>query len=177
MRPLKVLAITGTLAATLVSFPAAAADRDFKEIVRAISDEFDTKPVHIPLFGLVNAFTRVVKPAGAKHIDLAVFDDLGSQDHDISALGSKIRKAVGEDWSPFIQVRSSNDGNTSDIVLVYVRPDGHDFKLLITTVEPNQATVVQVKLDPKGMQKWIRDPVRSATHTERWNRDREDNEP
>jgi len=60
-----------------------AADREFRTIVDAISSEYHTSPVHIPMFGLVNMVTFFVKPAGTKHIDLAVFDNL--RDHSRAA--------------------------------------------------------------------------------------------
>ena len=41
-----------------------AVDRQFGDIVRAISDEFHTKPTRIPFFGLVNVVAFVARPAG-----------------------------------------------------------------------------------------------------------------
>lgn len=164
MQPLATLTIAATLAASGTAFTAGAADREFKQVVSTISEEFDAKPMHIPFFGLVNVVARVAKPAGAKHVDLAVFDHLGEGDHDTTALTAKIRKAVGEGWRPFIAVRSNHEDDFGEIVLVYIRPEGHDWKLLVTTVEPDNATVMQVQLDPKGLEKWIRNPVDSALH-------------
>ena len=59
-----------------------AADREFTDVVRVISDEFHTRPTSIPFFGLVNVVTAVVHPAGARHIDLAVFEHLNSRDRE-----------------------------------------------------------------------------------------------
>src|SRR5437016_3946483 len=115
---------------------AQAADREFTDVVHAISAEFRTRPMHIPLFGLVNAVAFVVRPAGAKHIDLAVFENLDTRGSDV---GASIRAAVGGSWKPFIQVRSSKHGS-DETVLVYMRPHGSDCKLLVATVERREAT-------------------------------------
>jgi len=122
-----------------------ATDREFKDVVAAISDEFHTRPLHIPFFGLVNVVTYVARPAGTKHIDLAVFENLDSRD-----LPQAIRRAVGGAWKPFVQVWSHRE-----TVLVYVRMEGRDCKLLVTSIEPNEATVVQLRLNPEALQRWL----------------------
>ncbi len=131
---------------------ASATDREFKDVVAAISDEFHTRPLHIPFFGLVNVVTFVARPAGTKHIDLAVFENLDSRD-----LPQAIRRAVGGAWKPFIQVWSHRGGR-SETVLVYVRMEGRDCKLLVTSIEPTEATVVQLRLNPEGLQRWMASP-------------------
>jgi hypothetical protein len=95
----------------LASVSAQAADREFTEVVRVISDEFHTRPTSIPLFGLVNVFAAAVHPAGAKHIDLAIFENLGSRDREGRSLSEAILNAVGRSWKPFIQVRSQRPGH------------------------------------------------------------------
>lgn len=156
-----------------------ATDREFKDVVSAISDEFHTRPMHIPLFGLVNVVTFVVRPAGAKHIDLAVFEDLGSNNREGHDLAGAIQSAVGHAWKPFVKVWS-NRGGHEELTFVYMRPAGRDCKFLITTIEPNEATVVQVKLNPDALQRWLMSP-REATswHPDRRDRDqdRDSDEP
>jgi hypothetical protein len=137
-----------------------AADREFSDVVRAIGDECHARPTHIPLFGMVNAFTAVVHPAGAKHIDLAVFENLDPEDR---PRAGTIQRAVGASWTPFIQVRSGGDHET---VYVYMRQVGRDWKLLLVSMERAEATVVQLLLDADGLARWISDPEHCARH---WN--------
>jgi hypothetical protein len=139
-------------------FHAQAADREFTDVVRAISLEFRTQPMRIPLFGLVNAVTFFVRPAGTKHIDLAVFENLDSRGRDGVDMAASIRTAVGGSWKPFIQVRSSK----GETVLVYLRPHGSDCKLLVATVERREATVVQLQLNPEGLKRWMESPAESS---------------
>jgi hypothetical protein len=159
MRTLRLAFVACAFACTAVH----ATDREFKEIVSAISDEFHTRPVHIPLFGLVNMVTFVARPAGTKHIDLAVFENLGNHDRSGRELAQAVRSAVGAGWKPFVQVWSHHGGQ-EETVLVYMRMEGHDCKLLVTSIEPNEATVVQLKLNPDTLQKWLVSPRESAFH-------------
>ncbi len=86
------------------------AERGFDEIVRAISDQLHARPLHIPFLGLVNAAAFVAHPAGVKHLDLAVFEDLDLDEHAARNVAQAIRAADGG-WKPFIQVRSGNHGH------------------------------------------------------------------
>ena len=159
MRTLRAVLIVCALATAALH----ATDRDFKDIVNALADEFHTRPTHIPLFGLVNVVTFVARPAGTKHIELAVFENLDSRDRDGRDLAQIIRRSVGAAWKPFVQVWS-HKGAQQETVLVYVRPEGRDCRFLITSIEPNEATVVELKLNPDALQKWLVSPRESAIH-------------
>jgi hypothetical protein len=135
------------------------AEHEFNDIVRAISDELHTRPLHIPFFGLVNLATSVAHPAGVKHLDLAVFEDLDLDDHAVKDLAEVIRKSAGGRWKPFVQVRSHEE-----TVIVYMQEDRADCKLLVTTVETGEVTLVEVKLDPEGLQVWLNHPESTALH-------------
>jgi len=108
----------------------------------------------------VNAFAAVVHPAGAKHVDLAVFENLNPEDR---PRAGTIQRAVGGSWTPFVHVRSNRDRET---VYVYMRQSGRDWKLLLVSLERNEATVVQLLLDADGLARWMADPEHSAHH---WN--------
>ena len=137
------------IAGVLCAASLGAADREFRDVVDSISDHFHTRPLHIPMFGLVNMVTFVARPAGAKHIDLAVFENLDSWDSDGRSLAASIRTAAGGSWRPFVQARSSGE-----VVFVYMRPEGDDWRLLVVTVERHEAVVVQVQLNADAL-RWL----------------------
>jgi hypothetical protein len=163
MRSLPLLAAACLLGAV----PAQAVDREFSEVVRVISDEFHTRPTSIPMFGLVNLFAAAVRPAGTRHIDLAVFEHLSDRDREGRNLPESILNAVGRSWKPFVQVRSHRNGH-EETVLVYMRQEGKEWKLLVTAVERDEATVVQLLLNADALAKWMASPERCARH---WNGD------
>jgi hypothetical protein len=128
------------------------AERGFEDIVRLISDRLHTRPMHIPFFGLVNIATFVAHPAGVKHIDLAVFDRVALDGNTALDLAEAIR-GDGR-WKPFVQVRSSRQGH-NETVLVYLEEDRNDCKVLVVSLEPREATVVEVKLNPESLEVWL----------------------
>jgi hypothetical protein len=151
----------------LTAASARAADREFSEVVRVISDEFHTRPTSIPLFGLVNVFTAAVRPVGTRHIDLAVFEHLSDHDRQGRNLTEALLNAVGRSWKPFVQVRSRRNGR-EETVLVYMRQQGNEWKLLVTAVERDEATVVQLLLNADALARWMASPEHCARH---WNGD------
>ena len=153
----------GLIGVLLCGAAATAADREFKDIVRAISDEYHTKPLHIPLFGLVNTVVFVARPGGAKQLDLAVFEDLDTGSGGTVAFSERLRTIVGRSWQPFVHISSRHNGR-EETTLIYMRPEGRDWKMLITTLEPHEATVVELKLSIDSVRRWMDDPVESADH-------------
>jgi hypothetical protein len=151
------------IASCLLGAGAQAADREFTEVVRVICDEFHTRPTSIPMFGLVNLVTAVVHPAGTRHIDLAVFEHLSDHDRQGRNLPESILNAVGRSWKPFVQVRSRRDGR-AETVFVYMRQEGKEWKLLVTAIERDEATVVQLLLNPDALARWLAAPEDSARH-------------
>jgi hypothetical protein len=149
----------------LTAASARGADREFSEVVRVISDEFHTRPTSIPFFGVVNVFTAAVRPAGTRHIDLAVFEHLSDHDRQGRNLTEALLNAVGRSWKPFVQVRSRRNGH-DETVLVYMRQQGNEWKLLVTAVERDEATVVQLLLNADALARWMASPERCARH---WN--------
>jgi hypothetical protein len=161
MKPLLLIASS---VACCISSQAIAADREFKDVVRAISDEFQTKPMHIPMFGLANVVLKVAHPAGAKHVELAIFQNVDRYRTE-SDLVRHVKSAVGRDWQPFVQVHSDRGRQTQD-TLVYMREaGGRDVNLLVVTMQDEQVVVVEAKVDPKELQKFIESPESAA---KRW---------
>jgi hypothetical protein len=164
---MKSLPVAFIASCLLTAASAQAADREFTEVVRVISDEFHTRPTSIPMFGLVNLITAAVHPAGTRHIDLAVFEHLSDRDRQGRNLPEAILNAVGRSWKPFVQVRSRRNGR-EETVFVYMRQEGKEWKLLVTAVERDEATVVQLLLNPDALARWMASPERCARH---WNGD------
>jgi hypothetical protein len=159
MKTALVVAVSWMLSCAVVQ----GAERGFDDIVRAISDELHARPVHIPFFGLVNFATAVAHPAGVKHVDIAVFDDLDLDEHAVRGVAEVIRKSASGRWRPFVQAQSREQ-----TVIVYMEEDRPDCKLLVTTIETGEVTLVEVKLNPEGLQVWLNEPGKTALHNHGW---------
>jgi hypothetical protein len=150
------------LACILAVVPATGADRGFREIVDAISGEFQVQPTRIPFaMGLANAVLFFARPAGTSHIELAVFENLDPRRREGRDLPGMIRSAVGSNWKPFVQVFSRRKGQEEN-VFIFLRNEGRDCKLLIASVERREATVVQLRVNQEALERMLAEPRGAA---------------
>jgi len=146
--------IVAAIAGLALSTPARAADREFKDVVAAICEAFQTKPMHIPLMGLVNGFVKIAHPAGTKQLDVAIFDDLDTSKGGGRNLVESVRWAVGRWMQPMVQDHEMRNGQ-DETVLVYMFEKGKDANILTVVVEKHEVIVTEVRLNPETIQKWI----------------------
>lgn len=152
MRPF--LAIASLL---LVLTPAASAG-EFDWMVREFSRETSVQQLHIPFFGLARFAVAVAHPAGVSGLKLAVFEHPNVQPELFSRIADSIS---GSDWKPMIRVREKN----GEITNIYVQPEGHHMKLLIATLDKDDAVFVQVALKPEKLMKFVDDRKHGWTHS------------
>jgi hypothetical protein len=146
---------TGAIAcAVQMCARANAADREFKDVVAAISEEFQTKPMHIPLMGLVSGVVKVVHPMGTKQLDVAMFEDLDGSKGSGRNLAESVRSAVGRWMQPVVQDHQINNGQDLT-TLVYMFEKGKDVNVLTVIIERDEAIVTEVRLNPETMSKWL----------------------
>jgi hypothetical protein len=161
MRPLSILA--GVL---ILCGLAAARDREFDTIVRSVEARCDTSHTRIPFFGFANFLVKVVRPAGASDLKLAVFEDIRrpifAQEEDFTSL---MQGALGPDWRPFVRVQ---DRRNNEWTCIYASTSANRWKLLIASMEKREAAIIRIKLNPEGMMKWIAKPCQE---TRTWRRD------
>jgi hypothetical protein len=146
MKPALIVAASWMLSCALLQ----GAEREFSDIVRAVSDELHARPLSIPFFGLVNFATSVAHPAGVKHLDLVMFEDLDLDEHAVRNIGEAVRRSAKGRWKPFVEVRSR-----TETVIVYIQEDSTDCKLLVTAVQTGEVTLVEVKLNPANLEVWL----------------------
>ncbi len=142
------------LLAFIFSSPAAARADDFDAVVRNVRAACGGKQVRIPFLGLARFATRFARPAGVKGFKLAVFEGLTSPG-DVAGLGASVRQSLGPQWRPLVRVRS---GGGAEQTYVYVRDAGSNLKLMIVTLDGEQATVIRAKVNPEALARFARDP-------------------
>lgn len=146
------------LAALLLAFvfssPAAARADDFDTVVKNVRAACGGKKVRIPFLGLAGFATRLMRPAGVKSFKLAVFEDL-NRAGDVSGLGAAIGQSLGPGWRSLVRIRS---GHGAEQTHVYVREAGDNLKLMIVTLDGEQATVIRAKVNPEALARFARDP-------------------
>ena len=155
MTRLKSLTVfTALLLAFVCSSPASARADDFDTVVRNVRAACGGKKVRIPFLGLASFATKLVRPAGVKSFKLAVFEDL-TRAGDVAGLGAAIRQSLGPEWRPLVRVRG---GRGAEQTHVYVRDAGDNLKVMIVTLDGDQATVIRAKVNPEALARFARDP-------------------
>lgn len=135
------------LAAALLG-PAAVQGGDFDRVVHEFSRQSGATQTKIPFFFLARAVVAVAHPAGASQLNLAIFENATFDPDRFSRLTDA---AVHSDWKPMIRVRSKKGESTN----IYSRPAGRQMHLLIATYENNEATFVEVRVDPKALMRFV----------------------
>lgn len=139
---------------------ALAADRDFDAVVKSFEARYGIRRTRVPLFGMVNFFVKVARPAGTKDMKLAIFEDLPIIDAEVDG-PNLLAGTLGPEWKPFVRVHSRRDNET---VTIYAKMAGKDMRILMAVLEPREAVIMQLKVNKKALQRWFEDPVRMGRH-------------
>ena len=151
------------VALVVFSTPVQAKDDDFKSVVKMIEQFYSVKHEGIPFLakaGMKVATTaarikggtaRRIAEAGS--IRLAVFED---QDFngDFVKFRASLNGALVSTWIPVIQTVAKSEEQT----YIFLRSDGDKFNVLVITIEPREAVVVQATLSPKNLALLMKDP-------------------
>ncbi|HWP43970.1 MAG TPA: VWA domain-containing protein [Blastocatellia bacterium] len=148
--------LAAALLLTLSVQPAAASDKDFKMIVKNIESSYNARRKSIPFLGFAGLFVKIARPAGVKDIKLAIFED---QDFSSGPGGLEFQKAIEssfkEKWQPVVRSSLRAEGSRA---YIYTQPAGKDMEVLSITFARRQAIVVQAKLDPESLMKFLEKP-------------------
>jgi hypothetical protein len=129
---------------------------EFDWMVREISRESGAKPIHIPFFGLARFAVGVAHPAGTSDLHLAVFENVDLAPERFSIV---IDSVAGDLWKPMVRVRERRGESTN----IYLQESGKDLRLLIGNFDGGDATLIQVKLRPEQLMKFV-DEHRNGDH-------------
>jgi hypothetical protein len=171
---LLVTALTKTIAIGMVVMvlaacfsPTTEAKADnFNDVVKVIERFYRVKHKGIPFLaraGMKTAVTAARIAGGSKKrlaeigsVKVAYFEDQEfNSGNGIGGFKTAINTALGETWSPLIQVSSPKDGEQ---VYIFLREAGEKFNVLVITIERRDASVVQVTLSPAALAKLMQDP-------------------
>jgi hypothetical protein len=145
-------------ACVLVSFlyvgmGTANAQDDFGNIVRHIESRYHVHRNYPFLMALAGMTVKAWQGTGVKDLKIAIFEDQcllqTGTDRELDQL---MQEAGNSGWKPMVKSFSRRSGQHS---YIYARTEGRDVKLLIVNVEPNEAQVVQVKVDPSKLDEFL----------------------
>lgn len=166
MKTLLTIAPKIFIAVALVAFstPVQAKNDDFKSVVKMIEQFYGVKHVGIPFLaraGMKVAATAArIKGGEAKRIaeagsiKLAIFENQDF-DGDFIKFRASLNGALTLNWIPVIQTLSATN---KEQTYIFLRGAEEKFNVLVITIEPREATVVQVTLSPKNLAQLLKDP-------------------
>ncbi|MEZ5346654.1 MAG: DUF4252 domain-containing protein [Pyrinomonadaceae bacterium] len=155
----KVVALSMFLVLTLCSAALPASGNTKRNEYDAVCDHLKTKyhakKVNIPFMWLARAAVGIIKPAGVKSFKVTIFEDLRfSRDTLHREMQEAMRDSFSDEWSPILRVRS-RDGNQ---VYMNMREDGKNVKILLVSIDRDDAVVVRAKFSPDKLAEFIENP-------------------
>ncbi|HLH01757.1 MAG TPA: hypothetical protein VKX25_03230 [Bryobacteraceae bacterium] len=132
----------------LVLWPAILPASDFDWLVREFSRESGAQQVHVPFLGFARFVVQIGHPAGTTDMRLAIFE---RGDLDSMRFRAITDTTVGGSWKPMIRIRSSKGEATN----IYERTEGKHLNLLITALDNDDATFVQVRVKPEALLRFV----------------------
>jgi hypothetical protein len=137
----------------LASVPSRARADDFGKIVHSIESNCHVHRNHRWVMGFAGVVVKVAGGfAGVKGFKGALFENQHLFSKPDANLDEVVQSAGEHGWQPIVKSysRRHNEHN-----YIYAREEGKDLKLLIVTVEPSEAVVIQVKINPDKLAKFI----------------------
>ena len=126
---------------------------DFSTIVHHIEAEYHVHRDHRFLMSFAGVVVKCSHVGGLKGFKAALFEEqhLNASELDAS-LDDLVERASASGWQPLVKNVSRRSGEHT---YIYAQTKGEDLKLLLVSVEPEEAVVMQLKLDPVKLSDFI----------------------
>jgi hypothetical protein len=158
MRKRKKILLALALTLFVFSFSAAeisAKGDEAKSIARHLKTKYKAKKKKVPFMWLARFAVRTIRPAGVKSFSLTIYEDLKFSKETLDMEMQKaMRDSLGPEWTPVIRVRS----RAGQQVYLYMREAGNNVRMMLVTIENNEAAVIRAKFNPEKLAEFIDDP-------------------
>ena len=140
----------------------AAASDDFGRIVHHIEANYHVHRQHRWVMGLAGFTVKFWHIAGVKSFKGAIFENQpfvnAASD---TRFDEVVRAAMDSGWQPLVQ---SWDRRTGERTYIYAQDLGRDMKVLVVSLESNEAVVLQVKVNPEKLNEFVREASGGSPH-------------
>jgi hypothetical protein len=131
-----------------LAIPALMPASEFDTLVREFSRQTGSEQTRIPFFGVARFVVAVSHPAGTSDLRLAVFEHPNVLPRDFARVADEV---TGGGWNRIVRVQSRKGESTN----IYTRRDGNHLRLLVATVDGNDATFVEMRIKPEALMKFV----------------------
>ena len=129
---------------------------DFGRIVEHIEARYHVHRQHRFALGFAGMVVTFCHVGGVRDFKAAVFEDQRFLETATDAKFDEIvQSATHSGYQPLVQSYSRRSGEHT---FIYARNEGKNLKLLIVNLEPNEAAVIQLTLDPDKLNDVLTDP-------------------
>ena len=138
------------------------AEDDFGNIVHHIESQYHVHRNYRFLMAFAGVVVKCSSFTGVKGFKAAIFENqhLFASEPD-SGIDAVIQAAGKSGWQPLIKSYSRRTGEHN---YIYAQSGGKDIKLLIVSVEPSEAVVMQVKINPNKLSEFINEHSDESAH-------------
>jgi hypothetical protein len=126
---------------------------DFGKVVRYIEAEYHVHRNYRLLMWVSGAVVKCSHVGGVKVFKAALFEDQHLDAAELDGrLDELVERASASGWQPLVKSVSRRSGEHT---YIYAQTKGKDLALLLVSVEPDEAVVMQLKLDPAKLSDFI----------------------
>ena len=163
-RFLKAISVS-VLLLSIVASTAAKGD-DFASVVKLIERYYNVKHQSIPFLakaGIKTATTLARLKGGtakriaeAGSIKLAVFEgESFATTSEVTQFRNLLNAQLAETWTPFVQTLAPPE---KEQTYIFLREAGTKFNVLLVTIDPQDAVVIQLTVSPENLALLLKDP-------------------
>lgn len=141
----------------------ALAGSEFDRLADSLEQRLGFERERIPGGWFVNSVLFVARPAGVKNMSIATFENVdGRSERLAERFEQTIEDELDKQWKAWVRTVSQRDGERT---LIYVKPSGNNWELIVATLESHEATVIKMKVNRERMAEFLRDhhQVESST--------------
>lgn len=126
---------------------------DFGRIVGHIEADYHVHRNYRFLISFAGVMVKCTHVGGVKALKMAIFEDQHLPGTELDdRLDELVQFAGSSGWQPLVRSFSRRSGEHT---YIYAKADRNNMKLLLVSVEPDEAVVIQVKIDPKKLSDFI----------------------
>jgi hypothetical protein len=121
---------------------------EFEVLVHEFSRQTGSEQTRIPFFGVARFVVAVAHPAGTSDLKLAVFEHANVRPRDFARVADDV---AGSGWKRIVRVQTRRGESTN----IYTHQDGNYLRLLVASVEGENATFVEMRIKPEALMKFV----------------------
>jgi VWFA-related protein len=147
-RTFVIIVIASILTATVVAKP-----DPYKMMVNHLKKKYNAKQMRLPpIMGLVSFGARIYTKGAVKGLKVAIFKEQNFSEPIQDPGFETVFQSFDASWSPMIRFYSRKQMQRT---YLYAKEVGKDYQIMITAMQPDNAVVLTVKVNPVQLAKFI----------------------